>query len=397
MPLSDISIRKAKPADKPKKLSDERGLFLLVHPKGGKWWRFKYRFAGKEKQLSMGTYPDVSLKMARDRRDEARRLLSDGIDPSEYRKNAKALKVERSANSFEAIAREWYVKNQPRWAESNSSKILGRLQNDLFPWIGARPIAEINALEVLSVLQRIESRGAVESAHRVRGLCGQIFRYAVATGRAERDPTGDLRGALPASKKVHLAAITEPKEIAKLLQAIEGYDGSLIVKSALRIAPLVFVRPGELRKARWDDIDLEAAEWRYSVSKTRHSGVSEHIVPLSSQSVSILEDLYPLTGKREYVFPSNRGQGRPMSENTVNAALRYLGYEKGTMTGHGFRAMARTLIDEVLGFPVHIIEQQLAHVVRDPLGRAYNRTAHLEQRSAMMQTWADYLDSLKAE
>ncbi len=414
MLLSDTAIRTARPGEKPVKdsagkttryemvegsykLSDEKGLFLLVTPSGGKWWRLKYRFAGKEKLLSLGVYPDISLKAARERREEARRLLAEGIDPGQHRKATKNMQADRAANSFEAVAREWYAKNLPTWAASHSDNLRARLENDVFPWIGGRPIAEITAPELLALLRRIENRGAIETAHRVRGDCGRIFRYAIATGRADRDPAADLRGALQPVRPVHFAAVTEPKEIGALLRAMDGYEGSIIVKCALRLAPLVFVRPGELRQAQWADIDLDAAEWRYTVSKTRNSGVAEHIVPLSAQALAILRELHPLTGTRRYVFPANRGEGRPMSENTVNAALRYLGYDGRTMTGHGFRAMARTVLDEVLGYPVHIIEQQLAHAVKDPLGRAYNRTAHLKQRREMMQAWADYLDALKVE
>ncbi len=396
MALTDTAIRNAKPDDKPRKLADGKGLFLLVTPKGGKWWRLKYRFNGKEKLLSLGTYPDVSLKAARDRRDEARRLLSEGIDPSEHRKAMKSMQAERSANSFEVIAREWYTKNLARWSGSYSKMTLSRLENNVFPWIGGCPIVEISAPELLTVLRRIENRGAIETAHRVRGCCGQIFRYAIATARAERNPAADLLGAIPPTRTVHFPTLTDPVEISKLLKAMDAYEGSAVVKYALLLAPLVFVRPGELRKARWTDIHLDVAEWRYEVSKTRNSGVAEHIVPLSSQAVAILQELYPLTGTRQYVFPSNRGQGRPMSENTVNAALRYLGYDSKTITGHGFRAMARTVLDEVLGYPIHIIEQQLAHAVKDPLGRAYNRTAHLKQRREMMEAWGMYLDNLKA-
>lgn len=395
MPLTDTTIRKVKAGEKPRKLADEKGLFLLVTPNGGKWWRLKFRFGGKEKLLSLGTYPDVTLKAARDKRDDARRLLSEGIDPAQQRKATKALKAEQAANTFEAISREWFSKNLPNWADSHSKKIMGRLENDVFPWIGSKPISDLKSSEILDILHRIEGRGAIESAHRVRGYCGQIFRYAVVTGRAERDPSADLRGAIPPARPKHFATLTDPKEISKLLRAIDAYTGSLVVKSAIRLAPLVFVRPGELRKAQWIDFDLDIAEWRYSVSKTRNSGVTEHIVPLSSQAMMILRELHPLTGARTYVFPSNRGQGRPMSENTVNAALRSLGYDGTTITGHGFRAMARTVLDEILGYPIHIIEQQLAHVVKDPLGRAYNRTAHLKQRREMMQTWSNYLESIR--
>jgi integrase len=259
--------------------------------------------------------------------------------------------------------------------------------------MGPQPISEITPPELLGVMRRIENRGAIETAHRAMQNCSQIFRYAVATGRCARDPSQDLKGALAPTKTRHFPAITEPKAIGELLHAIESYQGSLVVKSALRMAPLVFVRPGELRTAEWKDIDLDGAEWRFIVSKTN----TAHIVPLSNQAIGILRELQPLTSHGTKVFPGNRGEGRPMSENTINAALRYLGYDNETMTGHGFRAMARTLLDEVLGFPPHIIEHQLAHAVRDPLGRAYNRTSHLPERKQMMQEWANYLDKLRQE
>jgi integrase len=392
MPLTDTAIRKVKPAVKPYKLSDERGLFLLVTPGGGKWWRFKYRFGGKEKQLSLGTYPDVGLKDARDRRDEARKLLANEIDPGENRKIQKAAKTEQGANSFEVVAREWFAKYSPGWASSHSDKIIKRLERDLFPWIGNKPISMISALDLLTVLRRIESRGALETAHRTLQNSGQIFRYAVATGRTQGDPSGGLKGALAPWKPKHYAAIVEPAKLAQLLRSIDEYQGNLITRSALRLLPLVFVRPGELRLAKWSEIDLDAGEWRYFVTKTKQ----DHIVPLSTQSIAILKELHGLTGQGMYVFSGLRAHDRPMSENTVNAALRYMGYDKETMTGHGFRAIARTLLDEELRFEPHVIEHQLAHGVRDPLGRAYNRTSHLVERKRMMQVWADYLDKLKA-
>jgi integrase len=395
MALTDTAVRNAKAEDKPRKLADEKGLFLLVTPtgnkSGGKWWRLKYRYAGKEKMLSLGIYPDVPLKLARERRDEARRLLAEGIDPGEHRKIAKAAKLERAANSFEAVAREWYAKYSATWVASHGERIIRRLERDVFPWLGGRATAEIKPPELLAVIRRIEERGALETAHRALQNCGQVFRYAVATGRAERDPSQDLRGALPPVKPVHFPTLTDPKAIGDLLRVVDGYRGGHVVRHALRLAPLVFVRPGELRHAEWADIDLDNAEWRFTVSKTK----TQHIVPLSRQAVEILTELQPFTGHGRYVFPSSRGEGKPMSENTVNAALRYLGYNGDTLTGHGFRATARTLLDEVLGFPPHLIEHQLAHAVKDPLGRAYNRTTHLPERRKMMQTWADYLDSLK--
>ena len=320
--------------------------------------------------------------------------MSREIDPSEHRQALKAAKVHQAANSFESVAREWFTKHAPRWAESHSSRIISRLERDVFPWIGGKPVAAVTPSQLLSVVRRLEERGALETAHRALRNCGQVFRYAVATGRGRTDPTVVLRGALPPVKGGHFAAQTDPKAIGPLLRVLDGYEGSLIVRCALRLAPLVFVRPGELRRAEWSDIDLKSAEWRFTVSKTD----TQHLVPLSRQAVEIMRELYPLTGQGRYVFPSARTSrgDRPMSENAVLAALRRMGVGKEEMTGHGFRAMARTLLDEVLGFRPDYIEHQLAHVVRDPLGRAYNRTAHLPQRREMMQAWADYLDQLKA-
>ncbi|MEW5787249.1 MAG: integrase arm-type DNA-binding domain-containing protein [Pseudomonadota bacterium] len=397
MPLSDTAIRNAKPEGKPRKLADEKGLFLLVTPKGsgGKWWRFKYRFGGKEKLLSLGTYPEVSLKAAREGRDEARRLLAEGIDPGEHRKATKAMKDDRAANSFEAVAREWFSKYAPTWAAGHAEKIIRRLERDLFPWIGGRPIAEITAPDLLACLRRIEERGAVETSHRAKQNAGQVFRYAIATGRAERDPSADLRGALTPWKPQHYPAITDPKDIAPLLRSIESFTGTLPVKTALHLAPLLLVRPGELRQAEWVEFDLESATWNIPAErmKTRVA----HMVPLPRQAVAALQTLHPLTGHNRFIFPGVRDHAHPMSENTVNMALRRMGYPKEVMTGHGFRAMARTVLDEVLGFRPDWIEHQLAHAVRDPNGRAYNRTAHLKQRREMLQAWADYLDTIKAD
>ena len=392
MALTDTAVRNAKPGAKPTKLFDERGLFLLVTPAGGKWWRLRYKFDGKEKLLSLGVYPDVGLKDARTRRDDARKLLADGVDPGEHRKATKAAKAERGANSFEVVAREWYIKHSPGWAEHHGDRIIRRFERDIFPWIGGKAIADVTAPELLAVVRRIESRGALETAHRALGNCGQVFRYAVATGRAVRDPSGDLRGALPPFKGEHFSAVTNPPQVAELLRTLDGYQGTLPVACALRLAPLVFVRPGELRKAVWADIDLDAAEWRYHVTKTD----SEHIVPLATQAVAILRELHALTGSGVYVFPGARTNGRPMSDNAILAAMRRLGIGKDEMSGHGFRAMARTILDEVLGVRPDLIEHQLAHAVKDPNGRAYNRTAHLPERKKMMQQWADYLDKIKA-
>jgi integrase len=392
MALTDTAVKNAKSDGKTVKMFDERGLYLELSPSGGKWWRLKYRFDNKEKRLSLGVYPDVRLKNARDRRDKARKLLANGIDPSENRKTQKAVHADRAANSFEVVAREWFAKYAKTWAASHSERVVRLFERDIFPWIGGRPVADVTAPEILTVVRRIEARGALETAHRALGNCGQVFRYAVATGRALRNPSGDLRGALSPVKKSHFAAATEPKQVADILRAMDGYEGTLTVRCALRLAPLVFVRPGELRKAEWEDIDLDAAEWRYTVTKTN----TPHIVPLSRQAVEILREIHPLTGHGRFVFTGARSNTRSMSDNAILAAMRRMGIDKDEMSGHGFRAVARTILDEVLGVRPDYIEHQLAHAVRDPNGRAYNRTAHLVERKKMMQKWADYLDKLKA-
>ena len=391
MALTDTAIRNAKPTEKPVKLTDGGGLYLLLKPNGSRWWRLDYRYGGKRKTLSMGVYPEVGLKEARNKRDECRKLLAADVDPGENRKALKASKIEQASNSFEVVSREWFSRQSTGWAKGHADKTIRRLERDLFPWLGHRPIAEITAPELLLALRRIEARGVLETAHRALQNCGQVFRYAVQTGRAQRDPSSDLKGALTPWKPKHYPALTEPQKLAVLLRSMDGYQGNLITRSALRLLPLVFVRPGELRQAKWAEIDLHTAEWRYTVTKTN----TPHIVPLARQAVEILEELHGLTGRSVYVFPGLRSHERPMSENTINAALRYMGYDQETMTGHGFRAIARTLLDEVLGYGPHIVEHQLAHGVKDPLGRAYNRTKHLPERIEMMQAWADYLDRLK--
>jgi integrase len=392
MALTDTAIRSAKPGDKSLKLADEKGLFLLIHPNGSKYWRQKYRYNGKEKTLAHGVYPDVGLKDARERRDAARKLLADGIDPGENRKVQKSAKVERAANSFEVIAREWFAKNRESWAVSHADKIIARLENDVFPWLGGKAIAEITAPDVLSVLRRIEGRGTNDTAHRAKSNISQVMRYAIATGKADRDPCPDLRGALPPLRHDNFASITEPAKVAELLRAMDAFSGTFVVKSALLLAPMLFVRPGELRKALWADIDLDKAEWRYFVTKTK----TEHSVPLASQAVAILKDLHALTGHGANVFPGRDPQ-KPMSEAAINAALRRMGYDTKTeITGHGFRAMARTILHEELHQKPEVIEHQLAHKVPDSLGTAYNRTKFLKERKAMMQIWADYLGKLKA-
>jgi integrase len=391
-PLTDLAIRNAKPAGKRKRFYDRDGLYLEVSPSGGKWWRLKYRFDGKEKRISLGVHPAVDLKKARSRTQEARQLIVDGVDPSEHKKAIRLASDREKQNSFEVIAREWCTRMMPTWVPRHAERVVSRFERDVFPWIGRRPIAEITAPEILSTLRRIEERGALETAHRALTSCSQVLRYAVATGRAQTDPSRDLRGALPPVKVTHFAAVTDPKRVGELLRIMDGYQGTLIVRTALRLAPLVFVRPAELRSAEWAHFNLDAAEWRFTVSKTQ----TDHIVPLSTQAVALLRDLHPQTANGRYLFPSPRGDERTMSDNAILAAMRTLGIEKEEMTGHGFRAMARTILDEVLGYRPDVIEHQLAHAVRDPNGRAYNRTAFLPERRQMMQAWADYLDRLKS-
>ena len=392
MPLTDTAIRNAKPIEKQYKLSDEKGLYLLVK-KPSKYFRFDYRFAGKRKTLALGVYPDVKLAEARAKRDEARKLLKNDIDPSQYKKETKTMRQEQAANSFETVAREWFTKNKHIWTEGHSKSIISRLELNVFPWVGTCPIAAVTAPELLTALRRIENRGALETAHRVKQICGQVFRYAIATGRAERDPSADLRGALSPTKPKRMATITEPKKIGGLLRAIDAYEGHFITRCALQIASLVFVRPGELRQAEWCEIDFEKAEWKIPEEKMKIR--NPHIVPLVTQTVDILKEIEPLTGRGRFVFPSLRTEERAMSNNTVNAALRRMGYSKEEMTGHGFRAMASTILHEQ-GWPSDVIERQLAHTEGNSVKAAYNHAQHLPERRKMMQAWADYLDALKA-
>ncbi|SHM20204.1 Integrase [Nitrosospira sp. Nsp11] len=390
MKLNDMAVRKAKPEAKPYKMADGGGMYLEVMPNGSKYWRFKYRFGGKEKRLAFGVYPDVPLSLARSRRDDARKLLANEVDPGIVKQQSKSASRENAANSFEAVAREWFAKFSPQWAPSHADKIIRRLENDAFPWIGSKPIADITPPQLLAVIRRTESRGALDTAHRVKQNCGQVFRYAVATGRAERDPAQDLKDAIPSAKKNHFASITDPAQVGELLRAIQGFRGTFVVQCALRLAPMLFVRPGELRRAEWKDIDFDKSEWRYFVTKTK----TEHSVPLASQAVKTLRELQALTGTGRYVFPG-RDPRKPMSGAAVNAALRRMGYDTKTeITGHGFRAMARTILAEELHQKPEVIEHQLAHKVPDALGSAYNRTKFLKVRREMMQLWADYLDSL---
>ena len=391
MALTVVSIRNAVSKEKPYKIFDGRGLYLLVNPTGSKLWRFKYTLAKREKLISFGPFPEVSLSQARNLRAHARSQLIAGIDPSAARKAQQEAKVSNGA-TFELVAREWLAKFSPTWAPSHASKVIRRLERDIYPWLGNRPINEIGARELLTALQRIERRGAVETAHRAKQNCSQVFRYAIATGRAERDPSADLKGALPPPKTKHHASITDPKKIGALLRAIDGYEGSQVTRLALQLAPLVFVRPGELRAAEWAEFKLDASEWR--ISATRMKMRSEHVVPLSTQARRILDELKRHTGSGTYVFPGVRSRGRCMSENTLNAALRRLGYTSSDMTTHGFRSMASTCLNE-MGWNRDAIERQLAHSDRDSIRAAYNYAEHLPLRREMMQAWADYLDRLR--
>lgn len=395
MPLTNTQIKNFKPQAKTKKLSDGGGMYLEVTPAGGTYWRLKYRFGGKEKRLALGVYPDVSLQEARERRADARKLLANGIDPSLAKQTQKHLQKESAENSFQAVAEEWFLKQIHRWSEVHQTKVRWMLDKNLYPWLGSRPIAEITPPELLRVLRRIESRGALETAKRTKQVAGQAFRYGVAIGACERDPSQDLRDALAAPEKKHLASVTDPKEIGPLLLALDGYQGSPAVRAALKLAPLTFVRPGELRHAEWSEIDWEAEEWKIPGHKMKTG--TDHIVPLSRQALDALKEIYPLTGHGQWVFPSQRSMRRPMSNNAILSAMRRMDIPKEQMSGHGFRAMARTVLDEVLCFRVDWIEHQLAHAVKDVHGRAYNRTKHLPERKKMMQEWADYLDQQKDE
>lgn len=389
--LTDTRLRSLKVQDASYRVADGNGLCIEIRPTGAKVWRYRYRFDNKPSMVTIGEYPAVSLQQARTERDRLRALVKGGANPANAQRAAKAANVVRNANTFGVIGLEYLAKRgREGMAPESVLRDTRALQNHLAP-VYDTPITEVTAPMLLIALRRLENRGVIETTHRVRALSGRIFRYAIATGRGERNPAADLTGALEQLQVTHFPSVTEPDQIGALLRALHAYQGTVVTKAALKLAPLVFVRPGELRHARWDDIDLDAGEWRYMVTKTK----TQHIVPLSDQAVSILRELHPYTKRSGYVFPSERTASRPMSENTINAALRGMGYDRKTMTGHGFRAMARTVLDEVLGFRPDYIEHQLAHSVKDPLGRAYNRTTHLPERRKMMQAWADYLDGLR--
>lgn len=391
--LTDTKIRAQKPRERAYRVADAQGLCLEVRPSSAKVWRYRYRHAGQASMITLGEYPTMGLADARAERDRLRALVRSGANPAHVARVERITKAGQAATTFGAVGLELLEKRAKEGLSPQSVKRERRLIEKDMAGIRDLPITEVTAPLLLDALRKLERRGVIETAHRARAHAGQVFRYAIATGRAERNPAADLTGALEQPKTTHLAALTEPAKIGKLLRAIDAYQGSPVTTAALKLAPLFFVRPGELRSARWADIDLEGAEWRYTASKTK----TPHIVPLATQAIAILRELHPLTQRSEYVFPSVRGASRPMSENTINVALRTMGYDGSVMTGHGFRAMARTVLDEVLGFRPDFIEHQLAHAVRDPLGRAYNRTAHLAERKKMMQAWADYLYQLASE
>lgn len=392
MPLSDTTIKNAKPKEKAYKLPDEKGMYLLVNPNGSKYFRFDYRFNNKRKTLALGVYPDTSLKQSREKRDTARKQLADGIDPNFHKKTVKISALIANENSFEFVAREWHSKFKSKWTDDHANRLLKTLERNVFPHLGKRPISEIEAPELLYVMRKIETQGIIYTLHRVLQNCGQIFRYGIATGRCKRDPCLDLRGALTPVKSKHHASIIDPREIANLLRVMDDYSGSFISKCALQLSVLTFCRPGEIRHAEWNEIDMATRQWRIPASKMKMR--QQHIVPLANQTIELLNILRPITGKGKYLFPSQNSFDRPMSENTINAAIRRMGYSKNEMTAHGFRSLASTRLNE-MHYNRDWIERQLAHSEKDGVRAAYNYAEYLPQRSMMMQKWADYLEALK--
>jgi len=402
---SAATVKAIKPGDPRRRLSDGAGLYLLLFVKGGSHgWRLDYSFRGSRKTLSLGTYPAISLRAARQESERARQLITAGTDPSDLRQQAKQSAAKQRQlealveaglpvpESFEAVAREWYAKHQPAWAASHAEKIIRRLERDVFPWLGGKAIRTIKPPELLEILRRVEARGAIETTHRVQQNCGQVFRYAVAIGLLESDPSRDLRGALTPWRPEHYPTLTDPRKVGELLRDIDAHEGSFITRCAMQLSPLLFVRPGELRKAEWSEVDFDRAEWRISAAKMK--GRVMHIVPLATQALQVLRQLKALTGSKGWVFPGNRTNGEPMSENTVNAALRRLGYDRATLTAHGFRGMASTMLHEI-GWSSDVVERQLSHAERNSVKAAYNHAEHLPERRKMMQAWADYLDELR--
>jgi len=397
MALTDTAVRNAKPKEKPYKLGDSGGLYVIVRPNGSKLWRYKYRLGGKANSRGLGKYPDVGLGEARRRRDECRQDVASGLNPMSRWKAASVASMDDTdtGNSFEAVARAWYESKVPNWVPGHASMVLMRLERYVLPTLGTRSMTDIGPQDIHALLKPLEKAEKYETASRVLNVCHQVCDYALYSERITRNPAAPVKQLLTKPTPTHFAAVTDPKAVAKLLRMLHAYEGSPVVMAALNLAPLWFVRPGELRRARWDDIDLDGSEpqWQYLVTKTNQ----DHVVPLATQAVNILRALRPITGHQEFVFPGERNNQRPMSENTLAVAMRTIGIPKDTMSVHGFRAMARTCLDEQLGVAPHLIEHQLAHTVKDPLGRAYNRTTHLQDRRRMMQTWADYLDDLRSE
>jgi integrase len=393
--LTNQEIKNAKPKDKPYKLSDSKGLFLLVTPKGQKYWRLAYRFGTKQKTLSLGVYPEITLSKVRREVEKAREILRNNQDPSDTKRTEKLSAFNAQENSFKNVGTDWFNKRKGGWSKGGGNRTWRIIDKYLFPFIGNTPVNAVAAPELLAALRRIESRGTIDTAHRAKQIASQIFRFAIASGLAERDPSSDLKDALITPKTQHRAAITNPKQVGRLMVAIDNYDGSLVVRSALKLSPLLFCRPGELRHMEWSEVDFEQERVEIPAEKMKMG--DPFIIPLSKQSLTILKALHPHTSNGKYVFPSARGNSRPLSENGVRVALRAMGYDNDTMCAHGFRAMARTLLDEVLEYRIEWIECQLAHAVKDANGRAYNRTSYIKQRTEMMQRWADYLDELKME
>lgn len=399
VPLTEMQVRKAKPREKNYLMFDGGGLFLLILSTGGKSWRMKYRFNGAEGRLTFGTYPGIDLPEARARREEVRKLIAAGIDPKAHKKAQAQAAHAKAANSFEVVALEWFAKKAKECSPGHAENIESSLRRDILPYLGSRPIADIKPPELVVTANRVAGRGVIHTCHRVMGVCGEIFRFGLATGRCESDPTRDLRGVLPKMPRArNRAAPVVPEKVGALLRAIYGYQGGAVVRAALRLAPLVFVRPGELRHAEWKDIDLEKAEWRFVHSKQRDGREDIHVVPLARQAVEVLKELHFVTGQGRYVFPSFRTPdgSRPMSNNAILVAFRSMGFPKEEVTGHGLRATAKTLLSESLRTPQEYIERQLSHASKEAYGTAYDRANYLAQRREMMQQWADYLDELKA-
>jgi integrase len=394
MALTDIQVKKATfdNSKKVTKIFDEKGMFLQVMKNGSKYFKFQYYFAGKQKQISLGVYPETSLKEAREKRDEARKMVSNGINPSEVRKLNKQNLIDDLANNFQSVASEWYVKYKSKWTPKHAERKWRSLEKDVLPYIGKMPIRSITPQDILKVLNRIQDRGAIETAHRVKTICGEVFRYGVIINKCERDYTLDLKGALLSPKTKHMACIKDPKKLGDLLKAIDNYEGEFVTRCALKLTPVVFARPGELRQAEWSEIDFEKKHWRIPAYKMKMR--REHIIPLSKQAIEILKDIEPVTGRWKYVFPSILSKDRPMSNNTINTALRRMGYTNDEVTAHGFRGTASTLLYEN-GFKEAHIETQLAHTEQNKVKAAYNHAKYIEERTRMMQWWADYLDELK--